>query len=133
MVTGGGYRPENHEWRDRLCDRDKDGRLVGKDPMSIPLDVLTASGHPQTQARSVLARLRAMQGVERGHEEDFPYRAPSRLTEIRESICKPCSQDSMAEVRRCPIYDCPAWAFRMGHNPHNPQRGIDRLAGKRPG
>ena len=41
------YQPENYEWRDVLCDRDGNGRLTGKDPMALPLDVLSASGHPQ--------------------------------------------------------------------------------------
>jgi hypothetical protein len=127
-ITKNGYLPENHEWRDQLCDRDRDGRLVGKDPMALSLDVLSASGHPQASARSVLARLKVMHGVERGHEEDFPFGAPSRLTEIRDTICKPCSADNLAEVRRCSIYDCPAWQFRMGRNPHNPQRGINPFA-----
>ena len=44
------YQPENHQWRDWLCDHDENGRLVGKDPMALPLDVLSASGHPQTRA-----------------------------------------------------------------------------------
>jgi hypothetical protein len=40
------YAPENAAWSDPLTKPD-DGR-IGHDPMSIPLDILTASGHPPT-------------------------------------------------------------------------------------
>jgi hypothetical protein len=124
-----GYQPENHEWRDWLCDRDLNGRLVGKDPMTISLDVLTASGHPRTAVRDVNHRLRIMQGIDTGEMRDSSFGA-SRLTKIREQICMPCSSEQFSEVRRCTIYDCPAWPYRMGHNPHNPQRGIKPTFGK---
>ena len=48
------YQPENHEWRDWLCDHDELGNLVGKNPMTLSLDVLSAAGHPQAGVRSVL-------------------------------------------------------------------------------
>ena len=131
------YQPENHEWRDWLCDRDEDGRLVGKDPMAFPLDVLSASGHPHATARSVLSRLKVMHGVDHGKEGDDgflglqPRDFPKRLTEIRERVCIPCSSGHPSEVRRCAIYDCPAFPYRMGRNPHNPRRGATPLAALR--
>ena len=68
------------------------------------------------------------------HQEDasgwFIRRQPERLTEIREAVCVPCSGGNLAEVRRCAIYDCPAWAFRVGHNPHNPRRGVKPTFGR---
>jgi len=97
--------------------------------MDIPLDVLSAAGHPQTRVSALIFRLRVMHGVVEGEargdgflerqSQDFP----KRLTEVRDVVCMPCSGDSFAEIRRCAIYDCPAWAFRMGRNPHNPKRG----------
>jgi len=129
-----GYQPENHEWRDVLCDRDDNGRLVGKDPMTLPLDVLSASGHPRAFVSNVVFRLRVMHGVAEGEarHDGFlglqPKDFPKRLTTIRETVCMPCSSDNKAEVRRCPIYDCPAWPFRMGRNPHNPRRGRNPFA-----
>lgn len=132
------YRPENHEWRDWLCDRDKDGRLVGKDPMTIPPEILAASGHPDPSpagVKAVVSRLKRMQNPDLEAGGELPFETPTRLTNIREKVCTPCSSDNLAEVRRCAIYDCPAWAFRMGHNPHNPRRGqnagIDPFADRR--
>jgi hypothetical protein len=126
-MTKDGYQPENHEWRDWLCDRDQNGGLVGKDPMTLPLDVLSASGHPQAKVRDVLARRAIMDGTDHGREGADGRFAPDgmSLTKIREHICVPCSSGNKAEVRRCAIYDCPAWAFRMGRNPHNPRRGVN--------
>ena len=133
MIAASGrrhvYQPENHEWRDRLCDRDSDGKLIGKDPMDIPLDVLMASGHPQTRAGVVVLRLREMHGVDIGEmrHDGFlglqPSDFPKRLTTIRDRVCNACCDGNKAEIRRCAIYDCPAWPFRMGRNPHNPARG----------
>ena len=56
-MSADGYAPENAAWSDPLTKPDdetgrtrSDGRLrrIGHDPMSIPLDILTASGHPPT-------------------------------------------------------------------------------------
>lgn len=54
----GSTLPFSNIPNDWLCDRDRNGNLVGRDPMTIPLDVLTAGGHPQTHWRtgSPLAR-----------------------------------------------------------------------------
>ena len=56
--------------------------------------------------------------------------AGASLTDIRDAVCAPCSDDNLAEVRRCATYDCPAWAFRMGRNPHNPRRGVKPTFGR---
>jgi hypothetical protein len=123
------YQPKNREFLDQLCERDLDGRPTGKDPMTLSLDLLAASGHPKDTARSVVYRMRIMHGVDTGELRGEGFLScqsldfPKRLTAIREKFCMPCSSDRASEVRRCPIIDCPAWAFRMGRNPHNPARG----------
>ena len=124
---GGTYRPENYEWRNHLCVRNEHGRLVGKDPLAIPLDVLTASGHSNTTTRRFFKRLRDAHNINHPDDEDgwMVPEHPRRLTEIRECVCLPCSDGNEAEIRRCAIYDCPAWPFRMGRNSHNPRRGVN--------
>jgi hypothetical protein len=126
-MTATGYQPENHQWRDWLCDRDENGNLVGKDPMSISLDVLNASGHPQTRASALVFRLRIMQGTDAGEMRDdpLPFPQPKRLKRDVRQYCLGCCGGNDAEVRRCAIYDCPAWPYRMGRNPHNPRRGVN--------
>lgn len=34
------------------------------------------------------------------------------------SKCLDCCCGSAKEVRLCPVYDCPLYPFRMGHNPN---------------
>ena len=139
------YQPENHAHRDQLCDSEVVSswqnpasgevrtvtQLVGKDPMTISLDVLTAAGHPQTRVSALIYRLRVMHGVAGGEARGNgflglqPQDFPKRLTQVRDTVCHACCDGNRAEVRRCGIYDCPAWAFRMGHNPHNPRRGVN--------
>ena len=46
VVPGHGYHPENWQWFQALADKGKDHRRVGRDPMSIPPQVLIAAGHP---------------------------------------------------------------------------------------
>jgi hypothetical protein len=122
---GGGYVPENDAWFKELTEPHPDPkfdhpnparRRVGRDPMSIPLDVLTASGHPRRWCAAVLSAYRNGMGY-------APDEGPKVRTykELR-SICVECA-DNRAEIRRCTIINCPLWAFRMGRNPHNPQRG----------
>jgi hypothetical protein len=127
-MTRDGYQPENHQWRCYLLDDAGHGR----DPMALSLDVLSASGHPRASVRSVSTRLRVMHGTDHGREgtESGDGMGPIRLTTIREEVCMPCSAGNRAEVRRCPIYDCPCWPYRMGRNPHNPRRGKNPFAAK---
>lgn len=54
----------------------------------------------------------------------------SPLKAIR-AFCVSCSGDSVYEVKRCPSFDCPLYAFRFGKNPYikrtemtEEQRGI---------
>ena len=62
-----GYVPENDAWFDLLTKpddetrrTDSNGRLrrIGRDPMTVPLDVLIAAGHPPRRTASVVAALR---------------------------------------------------------------------------
>jgi hypothetical protein len=43
-MTADGYQPEKHQWLDQLPERDEHGKLVGRNPMSIDLDVLKTVG-----------------------------------------------------------------------------------------
>lgn len=53
--------------------------------------------------------------------------------------CLDCCCGSAKEVRLCPVYDCPLYPFRMGHNPNIRRKYTDeqreamaeRLAGRR--
>ena len=40
---------------------------------------------------------------------------------IREK-CIDCCCGQKQEVKDCPIFDCPLWGFRMGHNPNIKRR-----------
>ena len=65
-MTADGYRPENWAWVDHLTKPDdetervySDGtpRRIGRDPMSIPPQVLTASGHGPRGTRRIVSAL----------------------------------------------------------------------------
>ena len=124
-----GYVPENDAWFDHLTKPDDEtrrtdskGRLrrIGRDPMSIPLDTLTASGHPPRRTSSVVAALR------KALDLDLSGYALREYRDLRR-YCLDCAENS-AEVRRCAIIDCPLWCFRMGRNPHNKKRGRNPFA-----
>jgi hypothetical protein len=123
-MSADGYVPENAAWFDLLTKPDdetgrvrSDGRLrrIGRDPMSIPVDILTASGHPPRRTSSVVAALR--KALELDLSDMREYRDLRRY-------CLDCAENS-AEVRRCAIINCPFWPYRMGRNPHNPKRGTN--------
>ena len=114
-MTPDGWQPENHDALDALTET-ANGQRVGKDPMTIPCEVLTASGHPRQYATSVASRL--------GDDKPWVKNTKLRLTGVRSAVCAHCAE-TMAEVRRCPIINCAAWPYRMGRNPHNPRRGIN--------
>ena len=120
---GGGYVPENDPWWDLLTEpgsgprTDEKGRSrrVGRDPMTIPPDVLTAAGHPPRRTSSVVAALRTALDLDLSEYRE--YRDLRRY-------CLTCAENA-AEVRRCAVIDCSFWPFRMGRNPHNPKRGVN--------
>jgi hypothetical protein len=121
-----GYTPENWAWRDLLTKPDdethqtrSDGRLrpIGRDPMEIHRETLTAAGHaPRRTSRLVAA-------LEKGLDRDLSEYGLKEYRDLRR-YCLDCTQGP-AEVRRCAIINCPLWPYRMGRNPHNPQRGIN--------
>jgi hypothetical protein len=63
-MTANGYQPENWQWLDILTEpnpkrTDSTGRpkRMGRDPMTIPIEVLAASGHGPREARRVIGAL----------------------------------------------------------------------------
>jgi hypothetical protein len=94
-MTSDGYQPENVAWFEVLTITDSQGRRVGRDPKTIPVEVLTASGHGPRTARRILGAL--------GDEPIDP--SIRRLTELRRH-CLSCAE-SATEVRRCAIIDSP--------------------------
>jgi hypothetical protein len=123
-MTADGYQPENWQWFKVLTEphslgvTDSRGQVkaVERDPMTIPVETLRASGHGPRVAWRVISAL--------GDEPIDP--TIRRLTELRQH-CLSCAENA-AEVRRCPIIDCPLWPYRLGRNPHNPKRGKNPFA-----
>jgi hypothetical protein len=56
-MTSNGREQENWKWLAVLTDTDSEGRRVGRDPMSIPPEVLTAAGHGPRRTKSVIRAL----------------------------------------------------------------------------
>ena len=57
LTRDAGMQEENHDWFPYLADG-VGKRCVGRDPMSIPIEVLTASGHPPRRTRRACQRIR---------------------------------------------------------------------------
>ena len=114
-MTPHGYEPENVGALDLLTEV-VDGRRVGRDPMGLPVEVLTAAGHPNRGTRRVVGAMGDVPLVD----------GLARHKDLRRQ-CLACAE-TVAEVRRCAIIDCPIWAYRMGRNPHNPRRGVNPFA-----
>lgn len=121
-----GYVPENDAWFAYLTQPDDEtgrvdskgrSRRIGRDPMSIPTEILTAAGHGPRRTSSVVAALRKALEVDLSEYELREYRDLRRY-------CFDCAENS-AEVRRCAVVDCPFWPYRMGRNPHSPRRGVN--------
>jgi hypothetical protein len=55
-MTQTGYEPENYPWLDVLTHKRK-GRRVGRDPMKVKPEMLTAAGHGSRRTRSIIAAL----------------------------------------------------------------------------
>ena len=129
-----GYGPENDAWFDALTKPDDEtgrtdskglSRRIGRDPLSVSTQVLTAAGHPPRSTRRLVSALRT------ALELDLSEYGLREYRDLRK-YCLDCAENS-AEVRRCAVVDCPFWPYRMGHNPHNPQRGHNPFAsGGRP-
>jgi hypothetical protein len=97
-MTADGYQLENWQWFDILTEpspsrTDSTGqpKRIGETLWSLPVEVLTASGHGPREARRVIGAL--------GNEPIDP--TIRRLTELRRH-CLSCAENA-AEVRRCVI------------------------------
>ena len=84
--------------------------------MTIPVKVLTASGHPPRRTAQLVSAFAKGAGGEVLGLENI-----RRHKDIRHH-CLRCVENSL-EVRRCSTIACPFWPYRMGRNPHNPRRG----------
>ena len=123
MGTSGRTQEENYEWLPYLADG-VGKQCVGRDPMTIPLDILTESGHPKrSTAKLVSAFAEGVGGDCLGLEIVRTH------SDIRRHVCLYCVEGE-AEVRRCTTINCPFWPYRMGRSPHNDARG--RKAGVNP-
>jgi hypothetical protein len=109
-MVDGGYQPENHQWGSALTET-VNGKCVGRNPMTIDPAVLTDAGHGPRRTSAVVVAI------------EMPVNVDVRECRDIRKHCLQCSDGNDAEVRRCPIYDCAAWIYRMGKNPHNPKRG----------
>ena len=72
----------------------EDGRLVGRDPRTVPERDWRAAG--------------------------LPLRT---LAEAARAKCLDCCGEQLREVRFCMALTCPLWPFRMGANPFRGTRG----------
>jgi hypothetical protein len=116
--TDTGYRMENYSWFPWLTRRVGD-RLEGRDPKSIPANILSGSGHPPRSATNRIRAYLRWLDVERDPKRD------KGLKRLRE-LCLSCA-NTAREVRVCACIDCPLWAHRMGTNPHNHHKRMERL------
>jgi hypothetical protein len=86
-------------------------KRIGRDPMSLPTELLNAAGHGPRQTRAIVSAMGDVALVD----------GLKSYKDLRRQ-CLACAE-SAAEVRRCICIDCPIWPYRMGRNPHNPKRG----------
>jgi hypothetical protein len=101
LYPGGQMHEENYAWLPYLADGVGKG-CVGRDPMTIPVEVLTTSGHPPRKtAKLVAAFAKGADGDCLGLEDIREYR------DIRRH-CQACVEND-AEVRRCTTIHCPFW------------------------
>ena len=111
-MTPDGYVPENDDYFDMLTEVVV-GRRQGRDPMTIPLEVLMTAGHGPRETRRVV-----------GAMGDIPMPEGIKSYKDLRRHCLTCAE-TIPEIRHCTIIDCPIWPYRMGRNPHNPKRGIN--------
>ncbi len=100
-------------------------QCAGLDPMEIDPAVLTAAGHPPRRTRAVVAAYKRVMG---GDCFSASVERAQRHKDIR-TACLGCAAGNAAELRRCTTFWCPFWPYRMGRNPHNPQRGKNPFGG----
>jgi hypothetical protein len=93
---------------------------IGLDPREIPVEALTAAGHPPRRTGQLVSAFVKWVG-EAPFDSEFQKIKGHKL--IR-GYCLRCVENT-AEVRRCTTVLCPFWPYRMGCNPHNPRRGKD--------
>ncbi|MGE3230260.1 MAG: hypothetical protein AB7J30_12580 [Hyphomicrobium sp.] len=122
-MTPSGWQPENHDWLPVLTET-VDGLRVGRDPMTLPVETLTAAGHPPRNTRAILAAYRSTDretepGIRR-HKELWRQCFACVGSENERRI--------PPEVRDCDVVNCPIWPYRTGRNPHHPQRGRNPFA-----
>jgi hypothetical protein len=98
-MTANGYQPQNHQWLDQLLERNEHGKLVGRDPMTVDLDVLRNSGHPPRRTAVLVAACE-----NRGAE---PLFAPVKEVRDIRDHCLECSAGASREVRERQIINCP--------------------------
>jgi hypothetical protein len=111
---------ENDSWLPYLSDG-MGKQCRGRDPLSIPREVLTASGHPPRRTAALVAAFHKADG-----DEPMWWLGPVKeYADIRRNVCLPCLDGNDAEIRRCTTINCPFWPYRMGRNPHNPKRGTN--------
>ena len=109
---------ENAAWLPYLADG-VGSSCAGRDPMTIPVEILSASGHPPRRTHQLVAAFdRDTGGENAGLELVKGYR------DIRD-WCLACTDGNDAETRRCTTIHCPFWPYRMGTNPHNQRRGVN--------
>jgi hypothetical protein len=91
-----GRTAENEQWSPYLTNGLDGKKCVGRDPMTIPVEVLTASGHPPRRTSALVAAFAKADGGDLVWRQDVrEYR------DIRRYVCLPCVGGNDAEVRRC--------------------------------
>lgn len=95
-------------------------RCEGLDPREVSTDVLTAAGHPSRETRQLVNAFNQVMG---GEIFSTAFNRIKRHKHIR-AFCLECVDGNAAEVRRCCTFWCPFWPYRMGSNPHRPEREL---------
>jgi hypothetical protein len=93
---------------------------IGLDPREIPVEALTAAGHPPRRTGQLVSAFVKWVG-------EAPFDSEFQKIKGHKHIrgyCLRCVENT-AEVQRSTTVLCPFWPYRMGCNPHNPRRGKD--------
>ena len=90
-----------------------DGKTVGRNPLGVPVAMLTAAGHGPRKTAAVVAAMGDVEIVE-----------GLRSYKDLKRQCDACVEFRMERLG-CVVIDCPIWPYRMGKNPHNPKRGVN--------